>query len=549
MEEREAMRAHQITDTGAAAPLTILVCALGGEGGGVLTEWLHDLATRCGHSAQATSIPGVAQRTGATTYYIEIFPVPDSRLGGRRPVFSLNPVPGEIDLLVSSELLETTRQIGLGMAAADRTTIVTSSARALTVAEKMQLADGRVPDALLLDTVRQHARAAEILDLGELALRANTAISAVLFGAIAAIDRLPFPRSAFEETIRHSGKGVEASLRGFALAFDAVASPRSWQAASPPAAPAAADALLPAQLRDKFPVEVHEFLALGHARLVEYQDTAYADLYTQRLERVLAAERAGDRAGEGGHTITREVARWLALWMAYDDIVRVAQIKQTARRAARVRGEVSARDDEIVRVYDHFKPGVAEFAALLPAALADRLTGWDARRRARGLDPWAFPLKLPTHTVRGALALRLLSALKRLRRRGSRYGAEQQLIERWLAAVERGARQSWTLGHEIALCGRLIKGYGSTNERGKENLLHVIDHLAVPQDAPASLAAPLQQAEAIRAARAASLADDAGRAFDRVLQQHGAPARTVRAVPIRWTRKRPAGSGAAADRH
>jgi hypothetical protein len=52
------------------------------------------------------------------------------------------------------------------------------------------------------------------------------------------------------------------------------------------------------------------------------------------------------------------------------------------------------------------------------------------------------------------------------------------LIERWLAAVERGTREHWALGHELALCGRLIKGYGSTNERGKANLLHMIEHLA-----------------------------------------------------------------------
>jgi indolepyruvate ferredoxin oxidoreductase beta subunit len=199
-----------------------------------------------------------------------------------------------------------------------------------------------------------------------------------------------------------------------------------------------------------------------------------------------------------------------------------------------------------VRIYDHFKPGIPEFAGMLPAALATRLTAWDARRRARGLDPWAFPLKLPAHTVHGALALRVLASFRRLRRHGSRFAVEQTLIERWLAAVERGARQAWTLGHEIALCGRLIKGYGSTNERGKENLLHVIDHLAAPRaaggGAGGSLAAPLQQAEAIRAAREAALADDAGRTFDRVLQQHGAPPRTVRAVPIRWSRKRAAAS-------
>ena len=110
-------------------PISLLLCALGGEGGGVLSQWLVEAARIAGYPAQSTSIPGVAQRTGATTYYVEVFPQPLADLGGRRPVMSLNPVPGALDALVSSELLETTRQIGLGYASPDRTRVITSSAR------------------------------------------------------------------------------------------------------------------------------------------------------------------------------------------------------------------------------------------------------------------------------------------------------------------------------------------------------------------------------------------------------------------------------------
>jgi indolepyruvate ferredoxin oxidoreductase, beta subunit len=140
--------------------------------------------------------------------------------------------------------------------------------------------------------------------------------------------------------------------------------------------------------------------------------------------------------------------------------------------------------------------------------------------------------------VFGMASLRLLSSLRWLRRRGSRFAEEQALIERWLAAVERGTREAWALGHELALCGRLIKGYGSTNERGKENLLHVTDHLAAqPGQAPAV------RAQSVEAARTAALADDAGRALDAALVAHGAPARPVKAQPIRWMKRKPAGGG------
>ena len=521
--------------------INILVCALGGEGGGVLAEWLVDIARECGHSVQSTSIPGVAQRTGATTYYIEIFARPDAELDGRRPVFSLSPVPGALDLMVSSELLETVRQIGNGMGNPTRTQVISSRSRALTTAEKMQLADGRASTDALMQVVRDHSRQAQLLDMAELAQRHGTVISAVLFGAIAASGVLPFEREAYRRTIRAAGTGVEPSLRGFDAAFDAVTALRGERAAvfeaiatAKPPAPT-----LPAALRD-LPPPVHEFAALGHARVLEYQDAAYASLYTERLLCVLAAERAGDPEATHGFAITREVARHLALWMAFDDIVRVAELKCRASRFARVRAEVKAGEGDLLRIVDHFKPGVPEFAALLPRPLADGLTRWDRRRIARGKPPFALALKVPTSTLTGLLALRTLAALKGLRRRGGRFKAEQVTIEHWLAAVEQGAHEHAPLGRELAECGRLIKGYGATNDRGKENLLHIVDHLA--QHAPFDSAA--QRTTAIAAARAAALTDDAGTALDQTLQRFGAPPRTVKEQPIRWVRQRPGGRAA-----
>ena len=139
-------------------PVSFLLCALGGEGGGVLADWLVHTARQCGHAVSGTSIPGVAQRTGATTYYLEVFPVPLSELAGKRPVFGLNPLPGRLDVLVSSELLETARQIANGLPSNDRTLVITSSARALTTLEKMEMGDGRRDDAQLLALVLRSIR-------------------------------------------------------------------------------------------------------------------------------------------------------------------------------------------------------------------------------------------------------------------------------------------------------------------------------------------------------------------------------------------------------
>ena len=219
--------------------------------------------------------------------------------------------------------------------------------------------------------------------------------------------------------------------------------------------------------------------------------------------------------------------------MAFDDIVRVADLKSRASREARVRGEVKAQGDDLLKVFEHFKPGVPELAGLLPEPLAKRLLAWDRRRLTKGLSAWAMPLKIGTHTIFGMLALRTLAACKPLRAIGSRYAQEQALMEEWLGAIQQGSLRHAKLGLEIARCGQLIKGYGSTNERGKEHLLHVVRHLAYLPDAQAA-------AEAIRQARQAALADDSGKLLDGVLRQHGAAPRPVKEQPIRWMRRPPA---------
>jgi indolepyruvate ferredoxin oxidoreductase beta subunit len=277
-------------------------------------------------------------------------------------------------------------------------------------------------------------------------------------------------------------------------------------------APVATPAL-PAEWAARFLAPLHALLGLAHARLVEYQDAAYAAQYAERLARIVEAERAADPTGAAGFAASLEAARWLALWMAFDDIVRVAELKLRAGRHARVRREVGARDDEIVKIIDHFKPGAPEIAGLLPDALARRLLERDARRRARGLPAWAMPLKLRSSTVGGALALRLLArrsacAASAIVSRSSRRPSS------WLAGTRRRPARVRAARAGDGPLRPAHQGYGATNERGKRNLLHVVEQLA---RAPRPAA---ERAEAISAAREAALADEAGTALDRALVAH-----------------------------
>lgn len=523
-----------------ARPITILICALGGEGGGVLTEWLVEAALKAGYPVQSTSIPGVAQRTGATTYYVEIFPVKASTLGSRRPIFSLNPVPGAIDLLVSTELLETVRHIGAGMSTSERTMVISSSSRTLTTNERLQMGDGRILSEHLLKALREQSASHQVFDMAEVARDSQTVVSAVMLGAIAASGKLPVDQETLRSVIAVDGRGA-GSLRGFDAAFQTVETSLRQATfvkeaiANVPGAniPPVPRPLPPFDLAG-YPSPIQETLRLGYERMLDYQDRAYAELYLLRVKRVLETEKDSGTQFAAAYSTTREYARYLALWMAFDDIVRVADLKCRASRILRVRQEVKVKPGELLRIYDHFKPGMPEFAALLPRAMATRLTRWDRRRQNLGTEPFAVAMKIPLHAPLGMATIRLLSGLRWLRRHGTRYQDEQSLIERWTDAILEGARRDWRLGNEIALCGRLIKGYGSTNERGKDNLLHIIDQVAKGT----LFSADSDRADAVRDTRLAALADENGTALDELLASRGAPKKIAKEIPLRFVRRR-----------
>src|SRR5262245_47491356 len=195
-------------------PITILIAALGGEGGGVLTDWIVAATAQQGFPVQSTSIPGVAQRTGATTYYIELVPVSASELPGR-PVLALAPGIGDVDIVLASELLEAGRTIASGFVTRDRTLMIASTARSYLVVEKMAMGDGRYDDARLTKAIKEHTQAHLLIDIAALAEKSGAMINAVMLGIIAGCGRLPIPAEAFEAAIRADGKAVEANLKGF----------------------------------------------------------------------------------------------------------------------------------------------------------------------------------------------------------------------------------------------------------------------------------------------------------------------------------------------
>lgn len=513
-------------------PITILIAALGGEGGGVLADWIIAAATACDYPVQSTSIPGVAQRTGATTYYVEIYRAKTSELAGKRPVMTLTPAPGFVDVMVASELLEAGRAMQNGYVTPERTTLIASTHRVYTVAEKMQMGDGRFESGVVLKAARTLARRAILFDMQAQASAAGTVISAVMFGALAGSGTLPLSRADCEAAIRSGGKGAEASLRGFAAGFDAAAVGR---AAATPEESQGLPRLPAERLRPIFPAETHAILGEGVARCADFQDREYAHLYLDRLEPIANLDRAAD-----GYRLTIETGRFLALWMCYEDVIRVADLKTRKSRFERVREEVQAKPHEPVHVTEFLKPGLDELTAVLPRFLARPLR---SLARMTGIaKKLNVGMHVKTTSVSGFLLMRFLAWLRPLRPMTSRWHDEQALIGRWLTAIASAAKREPGLALEIALCGRLIKGYGETHARGKGNFLRILDTLveggAVPDDRA--------RIEAIRKAREAALADPEGRKLEQALESHGIAPLPPKPKPVKFIRRPKTGGRRAA---
>jgi indolepyruvate ferredoxin oxidoreductase beta subunit len=493
-------------------PITLLVAALGGEGGGVLTNWIVTAAEQAGYPVQSTSIPGVAQRTGATTYYIEILPVLARELNGKRPVLALTPGVGDIDVAVASELLEAGRTVANGFITPDRTTFIGSLSRFYTMDEKIAMGDERFDQDKLIAIVKDNARDSLLLDMEAVAKQSGSIISAVMLGTIAGSGRLPVTAEQLEAAIREDGKSVDSNLRGFRAGLEAaqarvqpakLTEKKNYASVTPE--------LLEHEVSYSMPALAQPTAVEGVRRLIAYQGLAYAKVYLDRLRPIIDADAATSAHGK----LLKEVARHLAVRMSYEDVVRVAQAKISPTRMRRIAREELGVKSEPYSVHDFLKPGIEELCQLLPPFLARPILRVAERRGWLGRI--YFGMEINSTSISGYLRFLMLAKLRRLRPYGYRYAQEQKQIESWLGLIVQATRRSLELGLEVAECARLIKGYGDTYARGLSNYRAIEAGLICP--ALAGQIPPERAVDAVASARTAALVDPEGESLAKCLSE------------------------------
>jgi indolepyruvate ferredoxin oxidoreductase beta subunit len=399
------------------------------------------------------------------------------------------------------------------------------------------MGDGTANEKELLDVVRTQAKRSVLFDMDAVAEAHHSVISSVMLGALGGSGVLPFRKAAFEAAIKQGGIAVQTNLAAFEDAYQ-----RAERGGDDPRAAAAASEGVPELAKSpklqplldrvrRLAVPVQKIALEGVRRAIDYQDPEYAKLYLDRLERVAAldAKQAGgdarasarDRtdgsaaprggaAEYGPWSLTEATARSLALWMTFEDTIRVADLKTRATRFDRVREEIRAEPGQLFGITEFMKPRVVEIAGTLPVGLGR----WVLRSPgvSRWLSRWTGGRKIRTGTVTGFLMLHMLGGLKGWRRGTLRYHEENERIEQWLQRIEGLAASNYPLAVELSRAQRLVKGYGETHERGWKNftaLVAKLDELAPRADG----------AEVFARLQAAALADEEGKALVRELAE------------------------------
>lgn len=453
-------------------PIKIALLAVGGDGGSVLSNWIVKTAEDNGYWAQSTSIAGVAQRTGATVYYMELMPKKALEKDGvlQTPVLAQMPAPFDIDIVMATEIMEAGRALYRDFVS-DKTTLIFSTNRNLAIKEKETPGDGILDGRGIVELAQKHAKKTLYGNLKAIAQKNKSVISASMFGALAASRVLPFTKEQFTATIAKTKIAVEASTRTFNDTYDYITDfikqPKPYEPTIKPTE------LTEMPVRDEntyvnsfiqqikidFPEVLHDIVYAGTLHLMDWQNGSWAQEYLDKLKPFVDKD-------SGEYRLSYQIARYLAIGMAYDDLIFVADQKTRTERFKEVYDQIEANEDDIVHTLDYLHPSFPEFYGFLPKNMGlrvsknKRMEAWFKKRMDK--DRRIKSTNLFWYTM-----LYILGGMKKWRLKTLRHFEEMENVKGWLTRIEQLADKHYDLAVHIAKTYRLKKGYGDTYDRGQ----------------------------------------------------------------------------------
>jgi hypothetical protein len=232
--------------------------------------------------------------------------------------------------------------------------------------------------------------------------------------------------------------------------------------------------------------------------LVAYQSTGYARLYVDRLRRFVGRRGVSE-------AMLGDIARLMAERMAYQDPIRIAQLKLAGLDEA----GAHAGSAEVIK----FR--LDELVEALPAVIAEpaldalEWVGWVRKSR--------MSIRFSTRTRFGIRRLKIEAGLRRWRLYSVRYARERAWVERWLHMIDRSLTRQPQAASAIVETATMIKGRGEAYRQGLADWHAIIDGLAKPTfDGVLALS---DLAGAIAEARAAAMPDPLQAALKRKIAE------------------------------
>ncbi len=232
--------------------------------------------------------------------------------------------------------------------------------------------------------------------------------------------------------------------------------------------------------------------------LIAYQSAGYARLYVDRLRRFIGRRGVSE-------AMLGDIARLMAERMAYQDPIRIAQLKLAGLDEARAH----AGSAEVIK----FR--LDELVEALPAVIAEpaldalEWVGWVRKSR--------MSIRFSTRTRFGIRRLKIEAGLRRWRLYSVRSARERAWVERWLHMIDRSLTRQPQAASAIVETATMIKGRGEAYRQGLADWHAIIDGLAKPTfDGVLALS---DLAGAIAEARAAAMSDPLQAALKRKIAE------------------------------
>ena len=457
--------------------IRILIPAVGGQGGAVLTEWLIKALEIEEYDVQGISLPGLSQRGGSTTFYIEAFP----KNSNEKIVFSLYPLPGDIDLILSQELLELGRILKDGFGSED-TTIISNTHRIYSTVEKLPISSGIYSKDVLTKFAEKFSKnfiGVDALKIAQENGMDQLASNAIILGALSSSFVLPIKKESYQKAIESVAVSSSMNLKAFNVGYDYVIKNKGDTAVNDNENYPENEFLkyinvkdrdkvdkLISELPGKYPDFLIPLISEALYRLADYQSASYAERYLEKLDKFREIDQT---VPNKDFKLTENVIKNLALLMSYEDGIRVSELKIRDDRFQRIKNEMSISDDQIYNVVDYLKPDAEEVYGLFPNVIVKPalyiIESGPFKKLWRRKDPLTFSQKPTTTSFFGFFRIWILTKFKFIRPYSFRYKNEHRLIGLYLQSVEKFAEGDYELGVLTARSGSIIKGYGRVRRR------------------------------------------------------------------------------------